>query len=137
MADKKLNEVSQLTDFDYALVVKGNDVAKVTKQQLATILGGLIGISSFFKPHAPVPGEDFDKMLNMGFYKIHPLDSSINPNGPKDAYPYGVLIVFDNPLDYEKRKAQIYIPNGNPFFYIRSSNNGVFYKWNKFNGNEL
>lgn len=43
MADKKLNEVSQLTDFDYALVVKGNDVAKVTKQQLATILGELIG----------------------------------------------------------------------------------------------
>lgn len=40
MADKKLNQVSQLTDFDYALVVKGNDVAKVTKQQLATILGG-------------------------------------------------------------------------------------------------
>lgn len=100
-------------------------------------LGELIGISSFFKPHAPVPGEDFDKMLNMGFYKIQPLDSSINPNGPKDAYPYGVLIVFDNPLDYEKRKAQIYIPNGNPFFYIRSSNNGAFYKWNKFNGNEL
>lgn len=43
MADKKLNEVSQLTDFDYALVVKGNDVAKVTKQQLATMLGELIG----------------------------------------------------------------------------------------------
>ena len=39
MAYKKLNQVSQLTDFDYALVVKGNDVAKVTKQQLATILG--------------------------------------------------------------------------------------------------
>lgn len=38
MADKKLNQVSQLTDFDYVLVVKGNDVAKVTKQQLATIL---------------------------------------------------------------------------------------------------
>lgn len=48
MADKKLNGVSQLTDFDYALVVKGNDVAKVTKQQLATILfetraGGILG----------------------------------------------------------------------------------------------
>ena len=49
MADKKLNEVSQLTDFDYALVVKGNDVAKVTKQQLATILGGLIGIEKVKK----------------------------------------------------------------------------------------
>lgn len=46
MADKKLNQVSQLTDFDYALVVKGNDVAKVTKQQLATILGELIGTAS-------------------------------------------------------------------------------------------
>lgn len=49
MADKKLNQVSQLTDFDYALVVKGNDVAKVTKQQLATILGGLIGIEKIKK----------------------------------------------------------------------------------------
>ena len=46
MADKKLNEVSQLTDFDYALVVKGNDVAKVTKQQLATILGELLPLST-------------------------------------------------------------------------------------------
>lgn len=46
MADKKLNQVSQLTDFDYALVVKGNDVAKVTKQQLATILGGLIPLAT-------------------------------------------------------------------------------------------
>lgn len=44
MADKKLNEVSQLTDFDYALVVKGNDVAKVTKQQLATIWGNFCKI---------------------------------------------------------------------------------------------
>ena len=46
MADKKLNEVSQLTDFDYALVVKGNDVAKVTKQQLATILEELLPTAS-------------------------------------------------------------------------------------------
>ncbi len=45
MADKKLNQVSQLTDFDYALVVKGNDVAKVTKQHLATILGELLGVN--------------------------------------------------------------------------------------------
>ena len=46
MADKKLNQVSQLTDFDYALVVKGNDVATVTKQQLATILGGPLPVAS-------------------------------------------------------------------------------------------
>lgn len=132
------NELPTVTDAANVRVLQSSgDAAQMTMQSLASKLGGLIGISSFFKPHAPVPGEDFDKMLNMGFYKIHPLDSSINPNGPKDAYPYGALIVFDNPLDYEKRKTQIYIPNGNPFFYIRSSNNGEFYKWNKFNGNEL
>lgn len=132
------NELPTVTDAANVRVLQSSgDAAQMTMQSLASKLGGLIGISSFFKPHAPVPGEDFDKMLNMGFYKIHPLDSSINPNGPKDAYPYGVLIVFDNPLDYEKRKVQIYIPNGNPFFYIRSSNNGAFYKWNKFNGNEF
>ena len=49
MADKKLNEVSQLTDFDYALVVKGDDVAKVTKQQLATILGELMTKSNYIR----------------------------------------------------------------------------------------
>lgn len=49
MADRDITVVSTLTDFDYALVVKGNDVAKVTKQQLATILGGLIGIEKVKK----------------------------------------------------------------------------------------
>ncbi|MDB1068812.1 pyocin knob domain-containing protein [Phocaeicola vulgatus] len=139
MADKKLNQVSQLTDFDYALVVKGNDVAKVTKQQLATILGELLPDSlGFFKPYTPVSGQDLDQMLNMGFYKIQPLDlSSSNPNLPEGAYSYGSLIVFDNPLDNEKRKVQIYIPNGHAYFYTRVANNGAFYKWNKFNGNEL
>lgn len=102
------------------------------------LLGELLPDSlGFFKPYTPVDGKDFDQMLNMGFYKIQPLDSSINPNGPEGAYPYGSLIVFDNPLDYEKRKVQIYIPNGHTYFYTRVSNNGVFYKWNKFNGNEL
>lgn len=56
MADKKLNEVSQLTDFDYALVVKGNDVAKVTKQQLATILRELIGNATSNKSGLMSPG---------------------------------------------------------------------------------
>lgn len=43
MADQKLNLVPTLTDFDYALIVKNNQVAKIEKQQLATILGGLLG----------------------------------------------------------------------------------------------
>ena len=70
MADKKLNEVSQLTDFDYALVVKGNDVAKVTKQQLATILGGLLQNGNYINLSANTGSPalyriDFTRILNL------------------------------------------------------------------------
>ena len=70
MADKKLNQVSQLTDFDYALVVKGDDVAKVTKQQLATILEELIGINeTWFRNRGNIRGEiNLDDFKNAGAY---------------------------------------------------------------------
>lgn len=74
MADKKLNQVSQLTDFDYALVVKGNDVAKVTKQRLATIQGELIGINDTwlrFREHKEIESQDeLDSMQYSGIYLL-------------------------------------------------------------------
>lgn len=74
MADKKLNQVSQLTDFDYALVVKGNDVAKVTKQQLATILGELLGINDTwlrFRDQKEIKSQDeLDSMQYSGIYLL-------------------------------------------------------------------
>lgn len=70
MADKKLNEVSQLTDFDYALVVKGNDVAKVTKQQLATILGGLLQVSSVGEIDLK-PNNNVSMKLREGIYAFY------------------------------------------------------------------
>lgn len=74
MADKKLNQVSQLTDFDYALVVKGNDVAKVTKQQLATILGELLGINDTwlrFRDQKEIEFQDeLDSMQYSGIYLL-------------------------------------------------------------------
>lgn len=84
MADKKLNEVSQLTDFDYALVVKGNDVAKVTKQQLATILGELLNIDKVVMPRGTLA--DCDNATN-GIYYIN----STITNAP---ISFGVLISF-------------------------------------------
>lgn len=97
MADKKLNEVSQLTDFDYALVVKGNDVAKVTKQQLATILGGLLPLVSennnglawkggFIERVKITSSMSIDDCTNPGMYGL---------DGCQDSpYKYGGLIVF-------------------------------------------
>lgn len=86
MADKKLNEVSQLTDFDYALVVKGNDVAKVTKQQLATILGELIEIASCIK----------DKGMKVVDANETPMNEFVfayigSTNLPTDSSPGGLL----------------------------------------------
>lgn len=40
--DKRLSQVSTLTDFDYALIVKGDQVAKASKQQLAELVGNLL-----------------------------------------------------------------------------------------------
>ena len=41
MADKRLDQENVLTDFDYALIVKGTDVAKISKADLAKVVGGL------------------------------------------------------------------------------------------------
>lgn len=138
--DEFEDQLPQSDTFSWLRTLDGSKNPTLTSSSAAAkVLGGLLPDSlGFFKPYTPVSGQDLDQMLNMGFYKIQPLDlSSSNPNLPEGAYPYGSLIVFDNPLDNEKRKVQIYIPNGHAYFYTRVANNGAFYKWNKFNGNEL
>lgn len=94
MADKKLNEVSQLTDFDYALVVKGNDVAKVTKQQLATILGELmnnLNLFPFMRRGILGQNTDFNNITESGIYTYTSLASFTN--SPDN--DYGILLVFN------------------------------------------
>lgn len=123
MADKKLNEVSQLTDFDYALVVKGNDVAKVTKQQLATILGGLIGINdSWFRSRIPIFKGDVETLVVSGIYGITP-ESINNPiNG------YGILSVFS--VGNESRVMYLLISvNGATFIRVKYDKSDS--KWKK------
>lgn len=109
MADKKLNEVSQLTDFDYALVVKGNDVAKVTKQQLATILGELLNIDKVVMPRGTLA--DCDNATN-GIYYIN----GTITNAP---ISFGVLISF---IDTVKTNYgfQIAMQTWDGVIYVRS-----------------
>lgn len=97
MADKKLNEVSQLTDFDYALVVKGNDVAKVTKQQLATILGGLftsLNLYPFMPQRKLTTDEEVNSATASGMYHVFGRDGiSVVSN-------YSIMIVFNDGQGY-------------------------------------
>lgn len=92
MADKKLNEVSQLTDFDYALVVKGNDVAKVTKQQLATMLGGLLGVNeTWFRDRGNIRGEiNLDDFKDAGAYSLFNIEGDNVPTS------WAQLLVFSS-----------------------------------------
>ena len=127
MADKKLNQVSQLTDFDYALVVKGNDVAKVTKQQLATILGELIGINDTW-----IRRRFAIKDCNTAIAGVYNVDDSTTNNFPTGAYKFGTLLVANSGFF----GSQYFVPdnfNADPYIYIRSiGNNGTtFNKWAK------
>lgn len=96
--DKKLNEVSTLTDFDYALIVKGTDVAKVSKDQLASVLGVMKQVYD-----SPLNADD---CLEPGAYSINNnrtlggLDGSISPSG--------ILLVFKV---LNVWYAQIYLPD--------------------------
>lgn len=129
MADKKLNEVSQLTDFDYALVVKGNDVAKVTKQQLATKLGGLFtSLELFpfmFRGDVNVTSYDeagvLDTVIEMGIYKVKPKQGV-----------WGTLVVF-NAFDGAGGVVQkLYNATGAKYRVKNSNTDNLWTDWKSF-----
>lgn len=64
MADKRLDQENVLTDFDYALIVKGTDVAKISKADLAKVVGGLIGKASDTKDGLFSAAEHAETFIN-------------------------------------------------------------------------
>lgn len=126
MADKKLNEVSQLTDFDYALVVKGNDVAKVTKQQLATILGELLQLIKYLSVKE-LGALNIDINMPNGLYL---LKEGVT-NAPPLSDPVNSLLIHID-LDGNIRY-QLVIPYNNAsIFYIRSRDFNGWKPWYKY-----
>ena len=123
MADKKLNEVSQLTDFDYALVVKGNDVAKVTKQQLATILKGLLGINDTWYRGRSGSITDFNEFKEVGYMFVDKVQSLDNKPNTSSNYGFLETIAINDVtlkqthVDFQSR------------FFIRVCNNGTWTDW--------
>lgn len=136
MADKKLNQVSQLTDFDYALVVKGNDVAKVTKQQLATILGGLLpnatgnnaGLMSSLHYSLMTIGIDMGNFPNMllEISTVNPYTSIVlevyTISNQNTIYGYGIIIASHNGSNLSVKASDLRNSiNGNYKFYYSGS----------------
>lgn len=111
--DKRLDQVSNLTDFDYALIVKGTDVAKVTKQQLAELVGNLLYGATTKETLASVVAEQMGAFqykrrltasddLNSIGDGIYCYVNTDNPNNtPNDAYNC-IVIQFSNPVRGDK-----------------------------------
>lgn len=125
MADQKLNLVPTLTDFDYALIVKNNQVAKIEKQQLATILGGLMNNLKLFpfmyREVILNKTDDLSGYVDTGMYEINNVDSGL-------PFKFGGLIVFK----CGSQIIQIASRFQSTECYIRTAwSNYNFYAWGK------
>ena len=96
--DKRLDQVSTLTDFDYALIVKGDQVAKVSKQQLAELVGNLLyGATNASSLATVVAGMLAMKNININPDNIRTTSfwSIVEPSTDlKLPTSYGVLLCF-------------------------------------------
>lgn len=132
--DKRLDQVSTLTDFDYALIVKGDQVAKASKQQLAQLVGNLLYgatnasslatvvagqmvTSNLFPFASRVSEPDANECVASGIYRI-----AFMGNVPIN---YGLLIVFSD-ISYI---FQIAISVTGHSYYLRYKNEAEWGSW--------
>lgn len=91
MADKKLNEVTKVTDMAYVPVIMADgSIGQIAKADLATVVAGLMGTKSLF-PFAGrggVTSTDLNDIITPGVYEL----SSGFSNGP--GFGWCPLIVF-------------------------------------------
>lgn len=138
MADKKLNEVPVVSDIVTIFGKRSNgEIVQIDKSNLATLLGGLIGVDNTIIKNKNSRVTDFNKAVEAGVYQVN-LTNNIPPeaNGPTGVYGNGILIVFTS-IEFI---GQIYIPLmylNIDSIYIRERNSSDWFKWRKFNGTEL
>ena len=124
MADKKLNEVPVVSDIVTIFGKRSNgEIVQIDKSNLATLLGGLIGINdSWFRSRIPIFKGDVETLVVSGIYGITP-ESINNPiNG------YGILSVFS--VGNESRVMYLLISvNGATFIRVKYDKSDS--KWKK------
>ena len=128
MADKKLNEVPVVSDIVTIFGKRSNgEIVQIDKSNLATLLGGLIGINdSWFKDIGLFKG-DLNTIKKSGIYRIQ--EGSINI--PVEGDYWGILLSFyTNIGGAQNSSIQImrFINNG---YYIRSMWYGNWSTWSR------
>lgn len=128
MADKKLNEVPVVSDIVTIFGKRSNgEIVQIDKSNLATLLGGLIGINDTW-----IRRRFAIKDCNTAIAGAYNVDGSTTNNFPTGAYKFGTLLVANSGFF----GSQYFVPdnfNADPYIYIRSiGNNGTtFNKWAK------
>ena len=86
-------------------------------------------------------GADFNDLTETGIYKIQSNNETPQPNLPKNAYQFGMLLVFRILDDNEDRILQIYVSHNPIVVYARMSNsynqNPLWTKWTKLSSTIL
>ena len=115
MADKKLNEVTTVTDMAYVPVIMADgSIGQIAKADLASVVAGVLGTNKLF-PFMCLGGAstDLNTVKDSGFYR---LASNSYTNGPSTSM-YGVLIVFNDTTSYISQMVLSLF--GTPRVYVR------------------
>ena len=101
-------------------------------------MAGLIGA---FASKGQEVGADFNDLTETGIYKINSDNDAPQPNLPKGAYQFGMLLVFRMLNDSEDRILQIYVSHNPVVVYVRMRNsfnqNPSWTKWIKLSSTIL
>lgn len=122
MADKKLNEVTKVTDMAYVTVIMSDgSIGQIAKADLASVVAGNMCKQL-------VAGTDLNTITANGFYYI----GSTHVNAP---ISYFYFITMKGLTTTDLVQFGFSLTNGN--MYKRSRNNGVWSNWHVYTGTSL
>lgn len=97
MADKKLNEVTKVTDMAYVPVIMSDgSIGQIAKADLASVVAVMIGLDeNFMRSRWGIYGTtDANNIMSPGVYKLGWGSNTGCTNFPNNNYLYGTMIVF-------------------------------------------
>lgn len=121
MADKKLNEVTKVTDMAYVPVIMSDgSIGQIAKADLASVVAGIMGIDNTWLRTKNWESQDADHINVSGYY----LNMNTMTNVPS---AYGMLISF---VPSSAHFVQFYsVASDTPRLHYRTKTSNVWSNW--------
>ena len=134
MADKKLNEVTKVTDMAYVPVIMSDgSIGQIAKADLASVVAGLMSqkdMSTFV--NSPTLLRDLNEVKPNGVYAF--ALAGTDPNGDILGYDYGNVLYFKNRSGFGTFQ-MVCINNtksdGDRYFTRRGNADGTWNNWQR------